>query len=329
MKNSILLLVFILTTNILLGQRQPIIPFTPDFTFDPIVVTPCFRCDLSNVNINFNYTTVGCEVYFATFLANLPGNCGGVYSYTFGDGSPESTGHPADPTCAVHQYNGNGTFEACMTYEVNPNCSISECINVAVLDCDDCSICNLTVNPLTIDSNNGNEVSFGGGETYFNDSCTNWTKQYDYGDGTTGTSDDHTYSSAGAYNVCITSYVTSPNNLTCSETACDNLNVGLTSEESKEMPEIIKNARLKPNNDLSIFPNPVKDKVNINLGSQNIKDMSLISLTDFNGKTLFLEKIDQTKDVLNIDVSNLPIGIYFVKFESIKGETMYKKIQKI
>jgi len=326
MKNLIILLFILFTTN-LSSQRQIVTPLS----------SPCKGCDLSNVHINFNHSvTEGCEVIFVTYLANLPENCNGEYSYDFGDGSPISSGHSIDPTCATHEYSGNGTFQVCMTYKVSNGCSISKCIDVTVVNCDDCSgcddcsVCDLTVSGPTIGSSNGTTVAFNSG-TSSSGICTNLTREYDYGDGTTGTSYIHSYGSPGSYNVCITVTVTGPNNLECSETSCNTIWIGrnpvlygsdLVLNDNKDNTFLV-------DDDLSVYPNPVREKVNINIDLPNYKALGVISIIDSNGKVMLVEKINQPTEDLNINLSNFSKGLYFIKYENMKGEVIFKRIQKI
>lgn len=63
--------------------------------------------------------------------------------------------------------------------------------------------------------------------------------------------------------------------------------------------------------DLVISPNPCKDKLFITLNSpvENIK----IALNDIHGKEIFTQNISSSGSPINIDVSDLSNGIYFIK----------------
>jgi hypothetical protein len=79
---------------------------------------------------------------------------------------------------------------------------------------------------------------------------------------------------------------------------------------------------LAENDNLKIFPNPVRDgKVYI----QNDLNQSLTyRVTDMLGKVIASDKLSTNKDG-HIDLSNAPNGIYFIELDS-KGERMIKKI---
>lgn len=80
-------------------------------------------------------------------------------------------------------------------------------------------------------------------------------------------------------------------------------------------------------NNLTIFPNPAKDKVNINFaieGTQNIK-IELLSLT---GNTLFSEVLNNFKGeyAKTLNVSDFAKGIYFLRITADSGVTNKKII---
>jgi hypothetical protein len=80
-------------------------------------------------------------------------------------------------------------------------------------------------------------------------------------------------------------------------------------------------------NNLTIFPNPSNDKVNIKFaieGTQNIK-IELLSLT---GNTLFSETLNNFKGAYakTLDVSDFAKGIYFLRITADSGVTNKKII---
>ena len=66
---------------------------------------------------------------------------------------------------------------------------------------------------------------------------------------------------------------------------------------------------------ISYFPNPVKGKLNINLGTlpQNNYTFSLI---DIQGKQVYTNSISNAKQIETIDVSQLSKGMYMGILES-------------
>lgn len=62
---------------------------------------------------------------------------------------------------------------------------------------------------------------------------------------------------------------------------------------------------------VSFFPNPTKDSLNINMGTLNT-DSYKITVIDINGKLVLEKNIDNPKLIENIDTSSLTKGIYLI-----------------
>ena len=75
---------------------------------------------------------------------------------------------------------------------------------------------------------------------------------------------------------------------------------------------------------MSVFPNPVQDKLNINLtGYEGISEIRLI---DLNGRTL---EVNRTASVnSHLDFAKLPKGMYLVKVITNTGEVISRKVIK-
>lgn len=67
------------------------------------------------------------------------------------------------------------------------------------------------------------------------------------------------------------------------------------------------------------FPNPFKDVINI-----NCENLSLVKIRDLNGKIYSINRITERK---NINVSNLPNGIYIVEISSNDGIKVCKIVK--
>jgi aminopeptidase YwaD len=75
---------------------------------------------------------------------------------------------------------------------------------------------------------------------------------------------------------------------------------------------------------VSFFPNPTKDVLNINLGSLLDTDYTF-SLIDINGKTLFKKEIQNAKQIEQISITNFAKGMYLGVLENSKN-SISKKI---
>ena len=63
---------------------------------------------------------------------------------------------------------------------------------------------------------------------------------------------------------------------------------------------------------LSVYPNPVGDILNINLTGKSETEGTL-SILNFEGKTLVTRKVSN-EGVLSLDISHLPTGIYLCRY---------------
>ncbi|MCK9400235.1 MAG: T9SS type A sorting domain-containing protein [Bacteroidales bacterium] len=72
---------------------------------------------------------------------------------------------------------------------------------------------------------------------------------------------------------------------------------------------------------LFIYPNPVRNKLNIKLPADSKK--SQLSLIDLEGHLLFEENINVNEPIITLDVSGLSSGFYFLK----RGDEVYKIVK--
>ena len=75
-------------------------------------------------------------------------------------------------------------------------------------------------------------------------------------------------------------------------------------------------------NDISMYPNPVKNSL---VYFSTTQDLEII-IYDVLGKQVLIEKVNLNKDY--IDVSNINKGIYLVKINSSQGTTTKKLIKQ-
>jgi len=75
---------------------------------------------------------------------------------------------------------------------------------------------------------------------------------------------------------------------------------------------------------LTVYPNPVSDKLNINLTGYD--GVSSISLVDVNGRQVAANRTAQVNSTM--DISRLAKGIYLVKVVTAGGEVLNAKVVK-
>ena len=63
----------------------------------------------------------------------------------------------------------------------------------------------------------------------------------------------------------------------------------------------------------SVYPNPVKEIINIKYYTQDITNLQLI-ITDITGKYMIKQELLNNGGILNYDIRNFPAGTYFVRF---------------
>lgn len=80
---------------------------------------------------------------------------------------------------------------------------------------------------------------------------------------------------------------------------------------------VLNNETFENNNNVSIYPNPVKDILNI-----KVKDFSsevLVKVIDINGREVYAQKVNNMNNSNSINLSNLSTGIYVLK---LQGENL-------
>ena len=69
--------------------------------------------------------------------------------------------------------------------------------------------------------------------------------------------------------------------------------------------------------DISVYPNPAKDVLNIMISSSNKEDVEFI-IYDAIGQVVYRNKVvtENGNNLFNVDLSNKADGIYFIKFNN-------------
>ncbi|MBN2892672.1 MAG: T9SS type A sorting domain-containing protein [Bacteroidales bacterium] len=86
--------------------------------------------------------------------------------------------------------------------------------------------------------------------------------------------------------------------------------------------QVIESIEDLTNNGILIYPNPTSGKFSILSPNSSIEEITITNLT---GKTIYFSKINSNK--LNIDISEQPIGIYFIVIKQ-NEEMLFEKILK-
>tara|TARA_B110000908_G_scaffold109092_1_gene128040 strand:+ start:1314 stop:2534 length:1221 start_codon:yes stop_codon:yes gene_type:complete len=66
---------------------------------------------------------------------------------------------------------------------------------------------------------------------------------------------------------------------------------------------------------INLYPNPVNDKINIAFNNTN--EVQNITITDVTGRTIHTEKVTSNTNVVTVNTSNYPSGIYFCEIKGV------------
>lgn len=77
---------------------------------------------------------------------------------------------------------------------------------------------------------------------------------------------------------------------------------------------------------LKVYPNPVSDILNIDLTGM-VETIGILSILSFEGKTLVSQQVNN-KDVISLDISHLPAGIYLCRYSNATEIKIVKIIKQ-
>ncbi|MEI6123406.1 MAG: T9SS type A sorting domain-containing protein [Bacteroidota bacterium] len=79
--------------------------------------------------------------------------------------------------------------------------------------------------------------------------------------------------------------------------------------------------------DIALYPNPVKDYLQLDFGNQSADAWS-VAIFSASGQQVFAQKFAAATNSVEINVRNLAAGIYFMKLDNGNGKPLVKKIIK-
>ena len=81
--------------------------------------------------------------------------------------------------------------------------------------------------------------------------------------------------------------------------------------------------------DLSVFPNPATDRLNVSFVTDNVSSINC-KILDMTGKLLYNKQIESNGGLIeeSVDVSGFAKGIYFLRIETTKGTTIEKFVKE-
>ncbi len=153
---------------------------------------------------------------------------------------------------------------------------------------------------------------------------------WDFGDGNTSNLPlpTHFYTAPGAYELCVTLTSVDPFQNTCTNTFCDTIGVDSTGQVIyKNMSkgftlQVIDSSsigigELGHQPLFTLFPNPTSGMINLS-PSNYLEDEASFVVYDLYGRELLSKKvkIGSDADLITLDVSALPVGMYIIKDDS-------------
>lgn len=218
----------------------------------------------------------------------------------FGDGSTITM--PNVPTNSIfnfvttHQYASSGQYIVCLLEYTDwggspqPPCSHCDTINIG---CAISAAYSSVVNANVVDFTNLSICP----------TCTAADYHWSFGDGVDQYvfSPQHTYFSIGTYVVCL--YISGFG--ACSDTICTSipiLSLGLNDLEHTS---------------LAVFPNPASNKVSVSLPV--MQGDGIVRVLDFAGREIKTMPIELSSKMIDLDVSQIASGIYFIQVQSDFG----------
>tara|TARA_B100001109_G_C18864717_1_gene476407 strand:- start:10177 stop:12468 length:2292 start_codon:yes stop_codon:yes gene_type:complete len=238
-------------------------------------------------------------------------------SYSFGDGSTSTETNP------IHEYTQSNQYQITqVVFDSLRNCSdsITKSINVTI------STSCVASFQVAIDTTNPGILYLINNSSDFNSHQYSW----DFGDGTfgTGRTPSHNYAQSRAYPICLT---VSDSKLGCQNTFCDTVgldsNGRITNKSNGFILRIIDGSAIglseivNPLNDVSIYPNPV-------MNSLNIKSKSQLNYEVLNLQGQLLKQGKKSTGIHTITVEELDVGIYFLRLYHDDNMSIKKFIKK-
>src|SRR5690606_762215 len=158
------------------------------------------------------------------------------------------------------------------------------------------------------------------GETWIVDMSSGNPLQvfWDFGDGNTTTSNNtsHQYVNGGWYVVCLT--IGTPNTPNCFDTYCDSIYVTSGQLRSTQASGVEETLTL---NNMTIFPNPVSDFVNVQLDMHTSTDVQIRILT-MGGQQVAgqVKNLSAGTQVVQLPVYELSNGIYIIEVTDMHSQ---------
>lgn len=305
------------STAAVFGLRQTTTGASRDYAIDEIVLTRTGGdCDLPPVTVT--YSVEDDEYCFTADVASDPNITSMDFAWDFGDGST-ATGNPA-----CHTFT-DGTYEVCVVVEASNGSVVCDrdtvCKDICVVNEEPPCECGISFLETGTDQNGCTaDLSF---DATLNE-CTSFVgASVDWGDGnitqvtTLPGFAIHTYTTPGTYFPAIIIDGTDGTNICdlkgfAEEFTCGNPRMAASGDHASEA------------HGLEVFPNPTSGQLTVR-HSLETGSVIQVSIKDNGGREVFLQAIASFDKEFELELSDLPAGVYHLQLKDAKGKTMQQK----
>jgi PKD repeat protein len=251
-------------------------------------------CDLSEIGIySFDTVSYNCNEY--EFVSFVSPNAKRIV-WEFGDGDSSNSKY------ALHTFNKNGNFKVRLIVQDSISCGDTANLDITI-NCDQKAPCDFKINKM-------DSISKGNCKTKgFELKCTKTPKdvKWHYGDGnseTSGQKVQHSYKDTGIYIVCAIA----TDSVGCLDTICLSIKITCPKSNSLHFSSI---------DQASIYPSPFSSYLNIKLESD-------ASIAVYDQKQAIVYESDFKSGIVNLDLSKLSSGLYFISIKTSETLQFYK-----
>jgi hypothetical protein len=251
-------------------------------------------CDLSEIGIySFDTVSYNCNEY--EFVSFVSPNAKRIV-WEFGDGDSSNSKY------ALHTFNKNGNFKVRLIVQDSISCGDTANLDITI-NCDQKAPCDFEINKIdSITKGNCKTKGFD-----LNCNKTPLEVKWNYGDGNTETAGkqvQHSFKDTGTYNICAIA----SDSVGCSDTIC--LSIKITCPKSSYL-------HFSSIDQANIYPSPFSSYLNVKLESD-------ASIAVYDQKQSLVYESDFKIGIVNLDLSKLSSGLYFISIKTSETLQFYK-----
>jgi PKD repeat protein len=202
----------------------------------------------------------------------------------------------------LHTFNKNGNYKVRLIVQDSISCGDTAELNIDI-NCDQKAPCDFKINKM-------DSISKGNCKTKGFDLNCNKTPlevKWNYGDGNTETAGkqvQHSFKDTGTYNICAIA----SDSVGCLDTICLSIKITCPKSSGLHFSSIDK---------ANIYPSPFSSYLNVKLESD-------ASIAVYDQKQALVYESDFKNGIVNLDLSKLNSGLYFISVKTSETLQFYK-----